>query len=61
MFGGRMSNSIHITHFALKKGWQNMFNGSNMAVTNLLSLQYILCRKICYAMCSIEQDSNSQR
>jgi hypothetical protein len=56
-----MSNNIHINHFALKKGWQNMFNGSNMAVTNLLSLQYILCRKICCAVCSIEQDSNSQR
>jgi hypothetical protein len=55
-----MSNNIHINHFVLLKGWQDMFNGSNIAVTNLFSLLYILYRKIGYAICCIERDSNSQ-
>ena len=38
MFGGRMSNNIHINHFALKKGWQIC----SMAQI-LLSQIYFLC------------------
>ena len=31
-----MSNNIHINYFALLKGWQNMFNGSNITVTKYI-------------------------